>query len=281
MSKKGLGRGLEALIGNSGSSGLEVREISLTDIEPNPSQPRKEFDRESLEQLAESLKVHGLLQPIIVTATVGRYHIIAGERRFRAAQLAGLDKIACLVQECSEREMAERALVENLQRADLSPIEEGRAYARLIEEYDLTQEEVASRVGKARTTIANLLRVIQLPMPVLELIQGGKLSLGHAKVLVGLADTSLQVLIGQKAAVSSLSVREMEDLIRKREENEGEKRTRKKVDGDLQYLEDRLRSSLQTKVRLKGTALRGKIEIEYFSEEELNRLLDLWKIEVE
>lgn len=282
MSKKGLGRGLEALIASSGSDmGQEIREIFLKDIDPNPEQPRTDFDKDGLEQLAESIKLHGLLQPILVKPIGDRYHIIAGERRYRASKLAGLDSINCLVQECSQQEMSERALVENLQRSDLSPVEEGRAYSRLIEEYGLTQEEVAVKVGKARATVANLLRVIQLPVPVLDLIQADQISLGHAKLLLSLPDTSMQVLIGQKIASSRLSVRETEVLINKLLNREQEKRRKKIVSPTMENLEERLRGAFQTKVSFKGTVNKGKIEVEYYSEDELNRLLDLWNITME
>ncbi|MEL1134895.1 ParB/RepB/Spo0J family partition protein [Desulfitobacterium sp. THU1] len=282
MSKKALGRGLEALIGaepmeNESSS----REIELEKIKPNPDQPRKGFDQEGLEELAASLKVHGLLQPILVQARDDEYIIIAGERRFRAAKLAGLSKIPCLIQSGSEQELAEKALIENIQRSDLSPVEEGMAYARLIQEYGLTQEQVAERVGKGRPTIANLLRVIQLPEPILRLIQESKLSLGHAKVLLGLKDTSLQVLLAQKVAKDNLPVRELENLILKYTDQIESPKPPKKIPPVFNQIEDKLRSSFQTKVKLKGKPERGKIEIEYFSEEEFNRLLELWHIRVD
>lgn len=282
MSKKGLGRGLEALLANNSEDdyGVQVREILLSEIEPNPEQPRKDFEYESLAGLAESIKLHGLLQPILVRPVGERYSIIAGERRFRAAQLAGLEKIGCLVQECSEREMAEKALVENLQRSDLSPVEEGRAYATLMKEYDLTQEEVAVRVGKGRATVANLLRVIELPAPVLVLLQEKKLTLGHAKLLSGLGDSSLQVLVGRKAASSGMSVRETEEFVRRLVERDRSGRRKEGSSLVWQVLEERLRARLQTKVSVKGSTDRGKIEIEFFSEDDLNRLLELWQIDM-
>lgn len=282
MSKKGLGRGLEALLANNSEDdyGVQVREILLSEIEPNPEQPRKDFEYESLAGLAESIKLHGLLQPILVRPVGERYSIIAGERRFRAAQLAGLEKIGCLVQECSEREMAEKALVENLQRSDLSPVEEGRAYATLMKEYDLTQEEVSVRVGKGRATVANLLRVIELPAPVLVLLQEKKLTLGHAKLLSGLGDSSLQVLVGRKAASSGMSVRETEEFVRRLVERDRSGRRKEGSSLVWQVLEERLRARLQTKVSVKGSTDRGKIEIEFFSEDDLNRLLELWQIDM-
>ncbi|WP_019851599.1 ParB/RepB/Spo0J family partition protein [Desulfitobacterium sp. PCE1] len=283
MSKRALGRGLEALIGAEPvGNEASVQEIELNKIKANPDQPRRGFDQESLEELAASLKTHGLLQPILVQPKDDGYIIVAGERRYRAAMLAGLTKIPCLLQTGSEQELAEKALIENIQRSDLSPVEEGHAYARLIKEYGLTQEQVAERVGKGRPTVANLLRVIQLPDPVLHLIQEGKLSLGHAKVLLAIKDSSLQVLLAQKTAKENLPVRELENLILKYTEQSKTPKKDKMKDSPLfAQIEDQLRSSFQTKVKVKGSAVRGKIEIEYFSEDEFNRLLEIWNINID
>lgn len=281
MSKKALGRGLQALLSDELGDNPSIKEIAITDIIPNPEQPRKDFDPQALNELAESLLVHGLLQPVLVRPVGEFYCIIAGERRLRAAKIAGFTKISVIVQVCTDQEMAERALIENIQRADLTPIEEGFAYARLIEEYGMTQELVAQRVGKARTTVANLLRVILLPQVVLELIKDDKLSLGHAKILLGLKDTTLQVLTAQKAAKEQLSVRETEDLINRLTENPKITKTPNVRSSLFHNVEDRLRTSFQTKVQLKGDLKRGKIEIQYFSEEELNRLLELWNVQID
>lgn len=281
MSKKGLGRGLEALISNSINEDNVVRELPLNQIVPNPAQPRKEFSSESLQELTDSLKVHGLLQPIIVRPVGEQYHIIAGERRFRAAQLAGFNTITCIVQACSEQESAERAIVENIQRSNLSPLEEGFAYASLIKEYGLTQEEVAKRVGKGRPTIANLLRVIQLPEPVLQLLSEERISLGHAKLLLGLVDTSLQVLVARKAAKEGLSVRDTESLIQKLAGENNQVKKQQPIQTGMFGIEDKLRNRFQTKVSVKGDSKKGRIEIAYFSEDELNRLLDLWNVIIE
>ena len=281
MSKKGLGRGLQALLSDELDDNHSIKEIPISDIEPNPDQPRREFEPQALNDLADSIREHGLLQPILVRPIGERYYIIAGERRLRAAKIAGLSKIESIVQLCSDQEMAERALVENIQRADLSPIEEGLAYNRLIEDYGLTQELVAQRVGKARTTVANLLRVILLPEVVLELLRTEKISLGHAKVLLGIKDTSLQVLTAQKAAKEQLSVRETEDLINRLTEKPEKAKPPREQSQLLHSVEERLQTSFQTKVLLKGDSKRGKIEIQYFSEEELNRLLELWHIQID
>ncbi|AHF08345.1 ParB/RepB/Spo0J family partition protein [Desulfitobacterium metallireducens] len=282
MSKKALGRGLSALISEDPIlTDTGVRQISMDKISPNPDQPRKDFDSESLIELADSIRIHGLLQPILVKPAGDNYLIVAGERRFRAAQSIEMEEIPCIVHECSEQEMAERALVENIQRSDLSPVEEGLAYARLMQEYGLTQEQIAVRVGKARTTVTNLLRVIQLPERILQLIREEKLSLGHAKVLLGIKDSSLQVLCAEKAARESISVRDLELLLFKMTDSPKTVHENKKSVNLFAPVEDKLRSSFQTKVRLKGDSNRGKIEIEFFSEEELNRLLELWHIEIE
>lgn len=281
MSKKALGRGLQALLSDELGENPSIKEIAISDIIPNPDQPRRDFDPQALKELADSLLVHGLLQPVLVRPVGEYYCIIAGERRLRAAKIAGFTKIAVIVQVCTDQEMAERALIENIQRADLTPVEEGFAYARLIEEYGMTQELVAQRVGKARTTVANLLRVILLPKVILELLGDDKISLGHAKILLGIKDTTLQVLTAQKAAKEELSVRETEDLVNRLNEKTKIAKPPRERSTLFHNIEDRLRTSFQTKVQLKGDLKRGKIEIQYFSEEELNRLLELWNIRID
>ncbi|WP_407306059.1 ParB/RepB/Spo0J family partition protein [Desulfosporosinus sp. SB140] len=281
MSKKGLGRGLQALLSDELGGNSMIKEIPISEIEPNPEQPRREFNPQALSELADSIREHGLLQPILVRPTGERYSVIAGERRLRAAKIAGLTNIECIVQICDDQQMAERALVENIQRANLSPIEEGMAYLRLIEEYGLTQEQVAQRVGKARATIANLLRIIQLPEVILEMLKSDKISLGHAKVLLGIRDSSLQVIVSEKAAKEQLTVRETEELINRLTRQAPKEKPISEPPSLLHNVEDRLRASFQTKVHLKGNFKRGKIEIQYFSEDELNRLLDIWNIQME
>ncbi|MCO5386233.1 MAG: ParB/RepB/Spo0J family partition protein [Desulfosporosinus sp.] len=281
MSKKGLGRGLQALLPDEIGDDPGIKEIPVTIIDPNPEQPRTEFEPQSLNDLADSLRLHGLLQPILVRPAGERYFVIAGERRLRAAKIAGLTAIKCIVQVCSDQEMAERALIENIQRADLSPVEEGLAYERLINEYGLSQEQVAQRVGKARTTVTNLLRVIQLPEAVLDLLRNNLISLGHAKVLLGVKDTSLQVLTAQKAAKEQLSVRDIENLINRLTERVEKDKPAPERYPLLRNVQDKLRTSFQTKVIVKGDYERGRIEVQYFSEDELNRLLELWNIKIE
>ncbi|HZK83953.1 MAG TPA: ParB/RepB/Spo0J family partition protein [Desulfosporosinus sp.] len=281
MSKKALGRGLQALLSDELGENPSVKEIAISNIIPNPGQPRKEFDPIALNELADSLLVHGLLQPVLVRPVGEHYCLIAGERRLRAAKIAGFTKISVIVQVCSDQEMAERALIENIQRADLTPIEEGLAYARLIEEFGMTQELVAQRVGKARATVANLLRVIQLPESILELLRTNRIYLGHAKILLGLKDASVQLLTAQTAADKQLSVRETEDLVGELSELTKKPKTPLEHSPLFHNIEDRLRTSFQTKVQMKGDLKQGKIEIQYFSEEELNRLLELWNIRID
>lgn len=281
MSKKALGRGLQALLSDELGENPSVKEIAISNIIPNPGQPRKEFDPIALNELADSLLVHGLLQPVLVRPVGEHYCLIAGERRLRAAKIAGFTKISVIVQVCSDQEMAERALIENIQRADLTPIEEGLAYARLIEVFGMTQELVAQRVGKARATVANLLRVIQLPESILELLRTNRIYLGHAKILLGLKDASVQLLTAQTAADKQLSVRETEDLVGELSELTKKPKTPLEHSPLFHNIEDRLRTSFQTKVQMKGDLKQGKIEIQYFSEEELNRLLELWNIRID
>jgi len=283
VSKKGLGRGLNALITERDIQSSEIKEIMLTDIFPNPQQPRKDFPEDKLNELAASIREHGLLQPILVKPEGNRYYIIAGERRYRAARLAGLDRINCIITDCSPQEMAEKALIENIQRDDLSPVEEGFAYARLINEYGLTQEQIAKRVGKGRPTISNLLRIIQLPQEILSLIEDGSISLGHAKILLSVENTEERYNLANKIAQEALSVRELEELVRKSPEKKNiiVKHTddQPKKYNAFSDIEDKLRNTLQTKVSIKGRPGRGKIEIDFYSEEELNRLLEIFSIE--
>jgi ParB family chromosome partitioning protein len=278
VSKRGLGRGLGALITERETDSGLIKEIMLENIFPNPDQPRRNFDQEKLQELADSIREHGLLQPILVKPDGNRYHIIAGERRYQAAKLAGLDRIECLVKECTPLEMTEKALVENIQRTDLSPVEEGLAYAHLIEEYGLTQDQVAKRVGKGRATVANLLRIIQLPAPVIELLDKGSISLGHAKVLLSLKDPEDQVLLANRVVKDSLSVRELEEVIKSQSAQKPSKTSKKNEYNIFTDLEEKLRTLLQTKVVIKGQEEKGKFEISYYSKEEFNRLLEMFNI---
>lgn len=278
MSKKGLGKGLGALIPGidpteRGRQG--VVELEIGQIKPNPDQPRKEFDEVRLEELALSIKEHGIVQPVIVRKVGDGYELVAGERRWRAAQLAGLTKVPALVREFTEAERMEIALIENLQREDLNPLEEAEAYRALMDAFGLTQEALAKRLGRSRSQVANTLRLLQLPDRVQEEIRAGRLSMGHAKVLGGVEDPAELVALAEKVVSEGLSVRELEELLRPRERRERPRaKARAKLPPDLAAVERRLREQLGTPVKLHWSGDRGRVEITFFGEEGLNRLLE-------
>lgn len=278
--KKGLGKGLDSMIPKGGlvkeppSNGLI--EINLTQIDPNISQPRKKFDEDELMELADSIKLHGVIQPIILTKRGKRYEIIAGERRWRAAKLAGLSKIPAVIKEYTDREIMEVSLIENIQRQDLNPIEEARAYQRLISEYELKQDVLAERVSKSRSAIANSMRLLKLDEKVQKMLEDGMLSGGHARALLALENKDVQYSTAYKVFDEKLSVRDTEKLVK---QLLSEKKELKKVEfktAVYKEIEDRLRVSLGSKVVIKNKKDgKGKIEIDYFSLEELERLTDL------
>lgn len=278
MSKKGLGKGLGALIPGIDPTERErqgVVELEIGQIKPNPDQPRKEFDEVRLEELALSIKEHGIVQPVIVRKVGDGYELVAGERRWRAAQLAGLTKVPALVREFTEAERMEIALIENLQREDLNPLEEAEAYRALMDAFGLTQEALAKRLGRSRSQVANTLRLLQLPDRVQEEIRAGRLSMGHAKVLGGVEDPAELVALAEKVVSEGLSVRELEELLRPRERRERPRaKVRAKLPPDLAAVERRLREQLGTPVKLHWSGERGRVEITFFGEEGLNRLLE-------
>ncbi|MGE4283131.1 MAG: ParB/RepB/Spo0J family partition protein [Clostridia bacterium] len=281
MVKRGLGKGLGALL-----PGMEIdednliKEIKLTEIEPNKSQPRKNFDIERLEVLAESIKIHGVIQPIIVSKLEnGFYQIIAGERRWRAAKLAGLKTIPIVIKEYEKKEVMEIALIENIQREDLNPIEEAEAYKNLMDEFHLTQEEISERVGKSRPAIANALRLLNLSDLLRQFIVEDKLSSGHARTILSVGDRSSQLKIANMVIKEGLSVRETERLVKKMASNNDKQKDNKKNDLSHIYadVQDRLSKSLGTKVKIHQGKSKSKIEIEYYSDEDLERLMELLK----
>lgn len=281
MSKRGLGRGLQALIPGSVDTEPGVRDISLNAIDVNPQQPRRKFDPAKLEELADSIKTYGVVQPIVVRAkSSGKYEIIAGERRFRACAAAGLTTIPAIVRDCSDAQMAEIALIENIQREDLDPIEEAMAYRTLIQEFKFTQESLAERIGKSRPFVTNLLRLLTLPQQAQRYVSEGKLSVGHAKVLMALEDKSLQMLVVEKVVRTGCSVRETEVLVKNilektsPEVSKVKESSKTEVDPALLQIEERLRSLLRTQVKVKSSGDKGKIEIEYYSKEELSQIVD-------
>jgi ParB family chromosome partitioning protein len=279
MQKKALGRGLETLIPIPRTAPFGARDeqeqvlkLPLSLIGANPYQPRRVFDKLALQELAESFKEKGVIQPVIVRRLGdGQFQLIAGERRLRAAKLAGLEKIPAIVRTASDAESMEIALIENLQRKDLNPIESAKAYQRLMKEFGLTQEELSARVAKDRSSIANTVRLLTLPAQVQAWVEGEQLTLGHAKVLLGLADQDEQTRLGSKTVKESLSVRDLERLITRR--RSGSPRSRQEA--HQTPVEDQLKRKLGTRVRLIEGKVGGKIVIEYYSHMELDRLVDL------
>lgn len=273
--QRALGMGLEALLPDVTAED-EVREIELDRIVPNPYQPRRHFDEAALAELAASIKEHGVIQPIIVRGVGDGYQIVAGERRFRASKMAGLAKIPAVVREFNETQMMEIALVENIQRADLNPIEEASAMQRLMTEFGLTQERMAERVGRSRPYVANMLRLLTLPEDVKEHVSRGTISMGHARVLAGLNDPAAIRRLAQQIIENKLSVRDVEALTAKKSVRKATKRTEQdKVDPLLRDASEELMRVFGTNVRIIGSGSRGRVEIEYFSEDDLERILEV------
>jgi ParB family chromosome partitioning protein len=271
--KMALGRGLDALIPEKGS---EVISIDIRKIIPSAHQPRKIFNDSSLRELAQSIKEKGIIQPIVVSKNNdGSYSLIAGERRWRAASFAGLEKIPALVKKTDEKDSLEIALIENIQREDLNPLEMAQAFEHLMITYKLTQEELSEKVGKERATIANYLRLLRLPDEIKRLLGEDKLSMGHAKALLGIEDRQKQIEIAKTIVDDGLNVREVENFTREREKTKRKNRKDVPIDPNIKDIEDRLRQNLGTKVKLLHKGKKGKIEIEYYSLEELDRLLDI------
>lgn len=275
--KKGLGRGLDALLGDYTQPTPEgVQQVDIRRIDTNAGQPRKDFDQEKLQELADSIRQHGVVQPILLRQNGERYVIVAGERRFRAARLAGLDQVPAIVKDLDETQVMEVALIENLQREDLNPIEEAAAIRFLMQQHDLTQEEVSKRLSKSRPAIANSLRLLTLPEPVQAYLRNGKLQAGHARALAGLQDPEAQAVLADKIVGEGLSVRAAESLARE----QGQKPPRQKkeppaTDPDLAAAEASLREWLGTKVSIQGSSQRGRIIIEYYNAELLQGIYDL------
>ena len=286
MSKKfGLGKGLEALISeneeNINESGNKLF-IPLNKIKNNADQPRKSFDNEKIAELAESIKHHGIILPLILMKKNDDYVIIAGERRWRAAKMVGLKEVPAIIMDVTDKEVLELSLIENIQRQDLNPLEEALAYKKLIDNFKFTKEELSKRIGKSRTAITNCMRLINLDDRVKEYIIQGVLSEGHGRALLAIDDGDLQYAIAQKVIDESLSVRELERLIKKVYATEKKKKNDDKVDDNNIYyknIEEKLQSYFGTKINLSYKKDKGKIEIEYYSEEDLQRILDMMNID--
>ena len=275
MKKTALGRGLDVLLPDAETgSANTVREISINDIDRDPLQPRQNFNEENIEELAESIRSAGILQPLIVVETEGRYRIIAGERRYRAARKAGLETVPCIVRDMSETDKMEAALIENLQREDLNCIDEARAIRSLIEKCSYTQETAAKRLGKSRSVITNLLRILSLPESVIDMALNGKISEGHARALCSLQNPSDQISIAEKIVKNGLSVRETESLCRSVSNKAPERPEKKHVRSvpELTDLEERLRSVFGVKTQISGSVNKGKVVLQYSTRDELEAI---------
>jgi ParB family chromosome partitioning protein len=281
MNRKPLGRGLSALISTAPSpqDNEELREIEIDLITPGEQQPRTSFDEAKLQELAQSIRASGIIQPLLVRRRGGRFELVAGERRWRAAQLAGLSRVPAIVREIADENLLELALIENIQRQELNAIEEANAYKRLIESLGLTQEEVASRVGRDRTFITNYLRILKLPTEIQSLLEQEKLTFGHARALLGVSDPQLQRRFAQRICKHNWSVRETESRIRNltRPEQPLSAPAPPLTDPNVRAAEAKLRRRFGTQVRIvpAKTGAAGRIEIEFYSAEDLNRLYDL------
>jgi len=275
--KAGLGRGLEALIPTVASGETpEFLQVRVDEIEPNPQQPRSRFDEERLDELSASILEVGVLQPVIVTSGEEGYVLIAGERRWRAAQRAGLETIPAVVRETAADDTLVEALVENVQRQDLTPLEEAHAYRQLLENYGMTQDQVADRVGKSRPAVSNTLRLLQLPGPVQTMVDAGALTAGHARALLGLDDKKYAIHLAEKAASEGWSVRQVEDAVRTRREMEdpadAKPQVRQLRPVELIELEKRLGDHLDANVKISYRNEKGKVEIRFGSIAELERI---------
>ena len=270
----GLGRGLASLIPQR-PAGSGQTEIPIAHIRRNPYQPRRGTDDAALQALAASVAEHGVLQPILVTATLDGYQLVAGERRLRAAEMAGLERIPAVVRELAEQAQLELALVENLQRADLNALEEAHAFRQLIDEFGLDQEAVAQRVGRARSSVANTLRLLDLAAAVQAAVAAGQISAGHARAIAGLDDLAAQVLLMETVVSRGLSVRQVEELARRMKERPAAAAPgRTAPDPDLERLEGELRTALGTRVSVTATRRGGRITIDYYSSEDFERLYE-------
>ncbi|OGC16126.1 hypothetical protein A3J90_03415 [candidate division WOR-1 bacterium RIFOXYC2_FULL_37_10] len=280
MNKKGLGRGLSALIpeGSVFTGGRTIVNIAVDKIVPNPRQPRTVFNEENLRELSESIKISGIAQPVLVRMRKGTYELVAGERRLRAAKLAGLNVVPAIIKDFSDEESVQLALIENLQREDLNPLDEALAYSRLASEFNMSQAEIAKRVSKNRSTVANMLRLIELPLEIQESLKSGEISTGHARALLSIESNDRKLTVFADIIKNKLSVRDVELIIYGEPKLSKKKKSSKRaerIDEELKPWAEKLVSLLATKVKMRGTKNRGRIEIEYFSKEDLERLLDI------
>lgn len=276
VKKGGLGRGLDAIFAeNTQESGSGAVMLRISELEPNREQPRKDFDEKAMAELADSISQHGVLQPLLVRPIFGGgYQIVAGERRWRAARMAGLSEVPAMVREMNDGEVMELALIENLQREDLTPLEEARGYQTLLEKYELTQEEVAKTVGKSRPAVTNAMRLLGLPQEIQDMVERGELSAGHGRALLAFADEELMVAVARKAAAEGLSVRQLEKLAKKAAQESSGKET--PVVSRCTYFDEvelSLHEHLGRKVRVAGNGKKGVLQIEFYGEDDLQRLM--------
>jgi ParB family chromosome partitioning protein len=286
--RKALGRGLEQLFNDEGlnfdtiensiieeaKTNDQIVEINLSELRANPYQPRKNFDEEALNELASSIKEHGVFQPIIVKKSIKGYEIIAGERRFRASKLAGMQTIPAIVKDFSDEEMMQIALLENLQRENLTSIEEAKAYKSIIESMNITQDELAKKVGKSRSHITNILGLLKLPASVQDMVLYNKLSMGHARVLSKLDDPKIVEDLAQRVITEDLSVRKLESIVYDNEEKEV--KTKKNTNNEYKYMENFLKEKLGTNVKINN----NKISIKFSNVQDLNRILEIMNIDI-
>jgi ParB family chromosome partitioning protein len=289
VTKNRLGKGLSALIPTDDNLLTKEEnsiEIEISKIKPNAYQPRRNFDEEKLQELVKSIKEHGVVQPIMVRpVSEGRYELVVGERRLRACQRLKLDSIPAVIKELTEQQMIEIALIENIQRHDLNPVEEARAYKRLMEEFDLTQEQVAERVGKSRPLIANMTRLLNLPQDVLDILARGDLSIGHVRPLLALAEKDKQIILAQQMIDKNMSVRLAEKYVQEKldkhtiKSNKERAKVEVKLPPIIADIEERLRSICGTKVKVTYAAGKGRIEIDYYNNDDLDRIFSLFNKE--
>ena len=278
MNRKALGRGLGALLSSDSTIdlGAEPSEVDLDSIVPGPMQPRTHFDEAALESLAESIRSHGIVQPLLVRRKGDRYELVAGERRWRAAKLAGITRVPVVVKEVPDESLLEIALIENIQRENLNPIEEAQAYRKLIDTVGLTQESLASRVGRDRSYITNYLRLLKLTDDVQQLVKEGRLSTGHARALLALNHPDLQRRVARQVIDGGLSVRVTEQLVQKASEEKPARRPPLPIDPNIKAAETKLRRALGTQVKiLQAADGKGKLEISFFNTRDLDRIYNL------
>ncbi|HAA5436647.1 TPA_asm: chromosome partitioning protein ParB [Listeria monocytogenes] len=279
---KGLGKGINALFNNVDTNEETVQNIAIKDIKPNPYQPRKIFDTKAINELRDSIKIHGVLQPIILRNTDKGYEIVVGERRFRAAKEAKLKEIPAVVRDLTEEEMMELSVIENLQREDLSPLEEAESYQFLMKKLGLTQAKLAERVGKSRPYIANFVRLLTLPEEVQVMLRDGSLSAGHGRVLLGLKLKKNIIPTAKKAVAQGLTVRQLEDVVNNLNENVSRETIKPaRVPIFIRESESQLRDKFGTAVSIKRRDKKGKIEIEFLSDDDLDRILEILDIQFE